>query len=378
MKSWEWRAQYEQDSTWYTLGSIQNVDIMRGRQLQIDDYSIDTGNVRVLNPSTWTDPPKLGDPICLYVYAPGYVTGVDEFPMFWGRIRDVKIDYGMVTNEDVAHISCEGLQADWGRAQLNAFALTQQKTDDAVLAVATQVGLSVAQFFGRSTISAITFTGNALDLINTITRTEEARMFAYGATITGTWYTYWYGRNTVLATVYYMNDGTCATTLIDQKYNEIEFRSSANNFYNLVTITPDAVAAQTSTAGTTPLYAWQKDTLDYSTGQALDHATWVRKNFENKNQAIASISYTDSIQPETSGTGAPNATPLALAQAPIQNPMRIGFRTTFYNVMVEGVRISATPGQTRVTLFTSGQDQNAYLILNDSVYGTLDNNKLGF
>jgi len=378
MNTWEWRAQYKQGSTWYTLGSIQTVDIMRGRELQIDDYSIDTGNLRALNPSTWTNPPKLGDPICFYVYAPGYVVGVTDFPMFWGRIRDVKIDYGQVAKEDVAHISCEGIQADWGRAQLNSFALTQQKTDDAVLAVATQVGLPVAQFNGRSTISATTFTGNGLDLINRITRTEEGRMFAYGATITGTWYTYWYGRNSVLTTVFYMNDGTCATTTLDQKYDQIEFRSSADNYYNLVTITPEAVAAQTSTAGTTPLYSWQKNTLDYSTTQAADHATWVRKNFENKNQAIASISYTDTMQPQTNGTGAQNATPLDLAVAPIQNPMRIGFRGTFYYVMVEGVRISASPGQTRVTLFTSGQDQNAYLILNNSTYGQLDYNKLGF
>jgi len=173
MPAWEWRAQYKQGSTWYTLPYIQNVDIMRGRELQIDDYSIDQGNLRTINPSSWSPAPKLGDPICFYVYAPGYVVGTDNFLMFWGRIRDVKIDYGQIPAEDVAYISCEGIQGDWGRAQLNSFSLAQQKTDDAILAVATQVGLPVAQFNGRSTISATTFTGNGLDLANKITRTEE-------------------------------------------------------------------------------------------------------------------------------------------------------------------------------------------------------------
>jgi hypothetical protein len=50
-----------------------------------------------------------------------------------------------------------------------------------------------------------------------------------------------------------------------------------------------------------------------------------------------------------------------------------------YNTIIEGIQISATPEQTRVTVFMSGQDNNAYLTLDDAVYGTLDtNNKYGF
>jgi len=55
------------------------------------------------------------------------------------------------------------------------------------------------------------------------------------------------------------------------------------------------------------------------------------------------------------------------------------FRGGTYNVILEGISVNATPQQTRVTIFFSGRDTNAYLILNNTQgFGTLDNNRLGF
>jgi hypothetical protein len=69
---------------------------------------------------------------------------------------------------------------------------------------------------------------------------------------------------------------------------------------------------------------------------------------------------------------------LALCEQPINTNGKIYFRGDTYFTVIEGVQIDATPEQTRITLFMSGQDNNAYLILDNTVYGTLDNNKLGF
>ena len=173
LPAYVWKAQFKQGSTWYNLPDIQAIDIMRGRRLQIDDYGIDTATLQTRDPSGWTTSPKLGDQITIYIYAPGYFP-YDEFPAFNGRIRDVAINYGKVPNEDEVAISCEGIQADWGRAQLVGFSLPQQLTDESILDIGDEVGLDTGQFYGRSTNSAITFTGNALDLVNQITRTEEA------------------------------------------------------------------------------------------------------------------------------------------------------------------------------------------------------------
>jgi hypothetical protein len=161
------------------------------------------------------------------------------------------------------------------------------------------------------------------------------------------------------------------------KYDQIEFRSSADNYYTSITITPAAVAAQTATLGTTPIYGWDKDTVDYSTAQAADHALWVLNNFQTKDQTLASITFTD-VQQTNVSTGLFNTDVILVITGAINTFGRIFFRGQTYNTILEGISISATPNQTRVTVYMSGQDTNAYLILNDAIFGKLDNNKLGF
>ena len=46
--------------------------------------------------------------------------------------------------------------------------------------------------------------------------------------------------------------------------------------------------------------------------------------------------------------------------------------------VVEGVALSATPEGARYTFYLSPADLNAYMQLNDSVFGRLDFNKLGY
>ena len=375
--AFEWRIDFYSGGAWQTLPSVQLINIFRGRRLQIDDYSIDSMTVESQFPSSWTVEPKLGDPVVAYIYKPGVVTGMDHFGAFYGNIRDVKINYGYVTNEDRVTITCEGIQADWGRAQLNSFALAEKLTEDQVFDVGTQVGLPIAPFNGRSIASAQTYTGNAFALVNLITRTEEARMAAAAVTYHATPEIYWYGRNNPPQTTYYWNDGTGTPQLYQMKYEQIQFRSSADNYYTSVTITPDTVASQTATTGVTPIYSWQKNTVDYTTSQALNHAEWVLNNFRSKDQTMASITFTD-VQQIPTTIPSFNTQVISLIMEPIGTLGNISFRGDVFKTILEGISISATPEKTRVTVFTSGQDTNAYLILNNAVFGTLDNNKLGF
>lgn len=375
----EWRCEFHDGTAWRTLPSVQTVNIFRGRRLQIDDYAADVGTVTSLFPTDWTYTPKLGNRVLIYIYKPGVVTGVDSFSCFWGAIRDVDIDYGFVDNMDRVTVSCEGLQADWGRAQLNAFALTQDLTDEQILDVSVQVGLTSARFGGRSIASAQTYTGNALDLVNTITRTEEARMYAGSASFKSAETLYWFGRNNLgLNTTYDFSDGTGTTTIRDMKYEAIRFRSSADNYYNQVTITPLSVAAQVAGGVTTPIFGLQKDTVDYSTGQADDHAEWLLANYASKNSTLAELTFTDVQQGPIAYPEPFNTNVISLLQGAINSTGTVYFRGTAYNIVFEGIQISATPEQTRVTVFMSGQDNNAYLILDNAIYGKLDENKLGF
>jgi hypothetical protein len=374
----EWRVKFKQGSTWYQLPDLNGVSMFRGRRQQIDDYSIDTMTLTSLFPSSWTTTPKLGDEVRAYIYKPGEVIGMDAFDAFWGRIRNVKIDYGMVPNEDRVTIECEGLQADWGRAQLNSFAIAQDRTDEQVLDVATEVGLTVAQTGGRSIASGQTYTGNAFAVINDITRTEEARIYAYSATHLGAAVLAWYGRNVTDITTYVFNDGTGTAAPLQLKYDGVQFRSTADNYYNEVTITPAAVAQQTASLGTTPVYGWQKDTLDATTGQAADHAQYLLNNFQNTGQQVQEITLTDVQQVPRYDTGQFNIDMVQVITSSITRRARIHFRGGTYRCVIEGVSVTAVPGVTRVTLYVSAEDTNAYLILDDAVYGRLDFNKLGY
>jgi hypothetical protein len=256
----------------------------------------------------------------------------------------------------------------------------QDTTDEQLLQIAAEVGVGVAQFFGRSIASAQTFTGNALDIVNTLTRTEEARMYAAAASFQGTENIYWFGRNqTGLTSTLDFNDGTVSPMNFELLYDGIKFRSSTDNYYNQVTITPLSVAAQVATDGTTPVFGLQKNTVDYSTSQADDHAEWLLANFATRNSQVAEITLTDVQQEPNPSPYPPFNTRMMLAcREPINAKGTIGFRGDSYNVIYEGVQISATPQQTRVTLYMSGQDNNAYMVLNSDIYGKLDENKLGF
>jgi hypothetical protein len=56
----------------------------------------------------------------------------------------------------------------------------------------------------------------------------------------------------------------------------------------------------------------------------------------------------------------------------------VTFRGTVYQSIIEGITVTADPNSSRYTYYLSGADLNNYLILNDSVFGRLDYNKLGY
>jgi len=66
-----------------------------------------------------------------------------------------------------------------------------------------------------------------------------------------------------------------------------------------------------------------------------------------------------------------------LAQAP-GTQVGVTFRGTTYQCIIEGVTMSATPAGASFTYYVSGADLNAYLILNNTTFGRLDYNRLGY
>jgi hypothetical protein len=63
---------------------------------------------------------------------------------------------------------------------------------------------------------------------------------------------------------------------------------------------------------------------------------------------------------------------------PVGVQLKVLFRGQTYVCIVEGGALSATPERVGLTLYVSGADLNAYLILDNATFGKLDSNRLGF
>lgn len=362
-------------NTWYTGDNLQGVNYFKGRRRMVDDYAVDDASLEIAPIPAWSPTPKVGNRVVIYVNEAGTLWNA-----FYGRIRDVKNNYGIVPNADRCTIEIDGVQAEWGRAQLNSASIPQDDTDEQVLDISTAAGIPIAQFAGRSTGAALTWTGNAFDALNLVTRTEEARLFQSGpaSTASGTGGLWWYGRDVIDASTFWFGDGTYAHTgsSFDLAYDELMFRSAAEEYYNFVTISsqPGTVANQTADDGVSPQLALVRETNDVTTTQALAHAQYLLNQFNNQTATIREIGFQDVRQNE-------NATMrLFVIEMLSTRPVKIAvaFRGNRYDAIREGVQVSAVPGQTRFRVFVSAADNNPYLILDDAEYGILDTNRLSF
>jgi hypothetical protein len=380
MPSWDWRVSFATSTTFTALPDVQNISISNGRRRQIDDYGVDQLTVESLFPTDWTVTPKLGDNIIAWVYTtayPSYPT-YNYWKMFQGRITNVDIQYGLVSNEDSVTITAEGLQAELGRTQINGYAVASASTGLQVFDIADSVGLYVGNAGGSSTGSAQTYTGNLKAFVDTEVRTEQGRLrsTATGPTTLDMGTLDFVGREALLTgapTTPDWSDGTLVSPGEKYKYQQVKFKSAAEDFYNSVTVEPLGLASQTSSSGTTPIYSYVADSYDVSTSQALSLAQYIRFKYDTTNSTPRELGFTISQQ-STSGA----VLLLNLVQSFLGLEVNIVLRGVRYFCVVEGVNITASPEDTRILFSVSSNETNDYLILDNAVYGRLDNNKLGF
>jgi hypothetical protein len=116
------------------------------------------------------------------------------------------------------------------------------------------------------------------------------------------------------------------------------------------------------------------NTFNASTSQATDYANYLLSNYDEQGQALLSISCLAEAQStfKLDSLVASGVTVYPGVQ------VTVTFRGTVFTCIIEGVSMTATPESSRYTFYLSGADLNAYLILDNTVFGTLDNNKLGY
>jgi hypothetical protein len=378
----DWRVSFDGGSGFVTLPNVQQINISRGRRRPIDDFQVETCIIESRNPDGWTTTPKVGDDILVYIYG-NYTPGANYFVMFQGFIRDVRINYGKTPAMDRVTIECEGLQAAFGRAQLTQYSETSRDVGLQYGDVVSELGLPFAwASVSTSSIgSAVTdFNGNALEYVNTLVRTEQGILRStpfLDALVQGN--LQFVGRNQENAgapageqPLFDDGTGTPPFPNFAFTYEQLEFRSAAEDYYNEVVVQPRGLTAQSADASETPIQSYKFDSCDVDTNQAFQLANYVLQKFRDPDAVVKSISFILDNQV--------NINKAVLLLCGSWNELTtIAFRGDEYDVIPEGFSISASPDSlTRVTLYTSAADTNAYLTLNNAFFGRLDFNRLAF
>lgn len=349
-----------------TLGDVLSFSCSDGRRVKSEMYGSSSASITFRVPSAM--------PAAFTLGALVQVTYNNVSPVLYlysGYITNISYNYGILPAMDTATISLEGYLSFMGRGQLNNFALTGGTTGAEAVRVGnalTGTAKTVSNQSTKSYTDTSIYTGAAQNMITQLVATEQGRL-GQGANAL-----YFYGRDVIqdatASPYYYTNwqftDTNPAST--GWSYDQIQFASATDNYFTQTTITPASVAVQQAGTGSRNLAI---STYDANTTQAANLAAYVLGEFDNNTSVPVAISTRQSL-PNYQSPG------MIMDNIAVGWQLPIVFRGTTYNTVIEGWSVTADPQDIRYTVYVSGFQQNNYLHLNSSVYGTLDYNQLGF
>lgn len=278
------------------------------------------------------------------------------------RVTDVDITYGIVAAEDTWSISLEDAFGLLGRALVSTSVADGTLTTTAAQAIVTQV--PDASFFTAGTATttktnAATFdNGNALDAFQTYANTEWAYVLANGNGIR------WFARNAWVdnaQVVAFADDGT------GLKFQTLAFNTLSEATADRVVI--NVRGGSPAVAGTGSI-GLDLDSYSQTAGEALNLAQYVLAVFSSTEPRPFQLSYLLNYQ---------EATDLLVPIDPnYPKQVELDFRGGVYTAFVLGFTLSVTPEACRATLNLLPSQSVQFLILDDAVFGKLNENKLGF
>jgi hypothetical protein len=360
------------------LTNVVSINVNVGRQRQLDQYSTSTAEIVMRYPTGYASP--------IAALVPGTFIRISntatDLANFVGRISNVQLKFDMpysggVGNGDYLSIMCEGGLGQFGRKSGNNYAmpadiLTGQLGD---VINETELVAFLDSGVGDEALSATTVNGTWADYLNLAALTLNARLIdvleiPYPTRVETTFVSPFLVRDTAV------NFSDTTNNATNQVYDGITFASYADNFYTQVTVDPEVPAAQTVETGSAPFRTYTVNTLNATTGQALDYANYLLNNYKTPKVAISSISCLANAQ-NTMALDDLGDGPFKCGRQ-IGKRVTVAFRGTTYPCIIEGYTFSAVPGEARYTYYVSAADLNAYLILDNATFGKLDSNRLGY
>lgn len=348
-------------STATQIQNVQEVQIQFGRRRITDLLTAGTATVYGRRPDLL---PSLliGDSFQLrmnYTY-PGQPAGPDPYNLYDFRVANLTIEYGETSALDTWVIELEDALAYLGRASLPTTVIPAgTNTGTAATTIALAAGVPQTTVSGTTTTtSAQTVTGqNAMDVYQNLVNTEAAWIDCIGTSIT------WYPRNVWQNNLNYWDFSDDNTAI---NYNDYRIASLADNYADLVVVKP---RGSTDVVVGTGIFSYNLDSFSFDTAEATNLG-----NFWN---AALDIDTTTPRQISALVNSNYYLITNAMTQENL-NGARVKFRGSTTTSVVTGVQIFGTVESTSVTLYLSSVNFLAYLVLDSTIYGYLDFNKLGW
>ena len=368
-------VQYHDGSSWVSLSDVLEITSSIGRRTASDPWTPSSTTVTVRYPTGFASPiSDLQIGTWLRWISPNAST---TFPSWTGVVRDVSVQWGIpytsgVGVSDLLVISAEGHLGQWGRTSGDGLSVSAGFANGSIQFVAGQLGLEWNGNVTDEPVAASTVSGSALDWLNLVANTAQARVVDGHYNNTTKEPSIYVGRSNV---PYVLSESfsDTANTSTKHSYDVLGFDSLADNYYTQIIVTSDGLAEQMATIGSAPFRTLTVATLASSTAQMQDIANYVLGTFDNQ---VVSVSQLSALSEAQVGNSLDNLGFAGFYYLPLCR-VDIEFRGQTYYAIIEGVTMTANPSGARFTYYVTPQEFYSWLRLNDSVFGKLDNNKLG-
>jgi len=361
---WVTRVETSPGSGSYTdVSNVQGISVSYGRTQPTDDFPCGQISISGILPDALPSVMKtIGTQVLLNLVAVGGGT----IAQFYGNIRSLNRTYGTVPNLDTWQCQAVGSIAQLAEQQTtSAFTTTAgANTIAAASTLLTAYSISHVGSTGSSTVSGTTFAiGTYLnDIVQTLMRTEQGRLIDTVFSLPRL-----NSRSSAVDSFSfcYFADPTAPANAYNVPYTAVDFLNTGEYLANTVIVEPEGLADQT--VGTAkPVLNF--GTLDQTTSQAADLAGYIKNTLDSN--TVRPLSVTVLIDAMTTNNWQYAIFPGA--------QVRLILRGTTYDCIVEGASFTASPSATQATFNLSSASAYSFLRLDDAVFGTLDNNKLGF
>lgn len=359
---------------------VQSVNINRGRNRQLDQFNAGTAVISFWNQSRILDPLNTASPYYPYVLPRcPVIINANGSPIYTGLVSDWNLDYEL-SNKDMMYASCTDAFTVLANQNLNAHTPTSQLSGARIEAILDRPEIlyqgprSIAA--GSSTLGAFAIAQdtNCLDYLQLITTSEQGYLYmSENGTLT------FKGRTSVLNPVTgatFNTDGTGIPyqSLINQYGDEL--------LYNYIVTQSAAGAAQTNSSATS-IALYQSQNLSYlnllnnSTSEVNGLGAYLLGKYKDPILRFTGLSTELSALSTTRQNICLNLDLTDIVT--VTKTFATGTPTTFsQTLIVSGVNHSITPGSHIISYTFESTDGNQYLTLNNTIFGTLNDNLLSF